>query len=232
MLKLTSLLLCALLFTNVGIASPQRARTEPDLGKLIAYLTSHRQSPENYVVSKFRDHDIVFIGEYHRIKHDVELIHRLIPRLYKAGVYNLGIEFACYEDQDRADKLITASTYDEAVARLLIFHGLSDWGFKEYEDIYRAAWKLNKSLPRHAHKFRVVNLGYRPNWPARKEQMTSSDWNKVWWHGDPDRHMADVVIKEFADKHQKALVYSGQHHAFTRESDPDRQPVFAEAPSR
>jgi hypothetical protein len=63
-------------------------------------------------------------------------------------------------------------------------------------------------------------LGYRANWTARKEEMTPADWEKVWWQGDPDVHMADVVIKEFVDKGQKALIYSGNHHAFTRYHQP------------
>lgn len=117
-------------------------------------------------------------------------------------------------------ELITADTYDENLARWLMFQWLYDWGYKDYEDIYRKAWEFNKSLPKGARKFRVVNLGYRPDWTARKEQMTGADWQKVWWQGDPDAHMADVVIKEFVDKSQKALIYSGRHHAFTRYHQP------------
>jgi hypothetical protein len=71
--------------------------------ELIQYLESHWKTPEEYVVSKFKDFDIVMIGEHHFIKHDVELIQNLIPYLYRIGVYNLGIEFGCYEYQRRAD---------------------------------------------------------------------------------------------------------------------------------
>lgn len=219
MSKTISLLIVFLLSPAIPIAA-QRKTAPPDNNKLVAYLKTHPMSPERYVIGKFRNHDIVFIGEYHRIKHDVELIHELIPRLYKAGVYNLGIEFGCYEHQNQVDKLITAETYDENLARWLMFQQLSSWGFKEYEDIYRVAWQLNRSLPKRARKFRVVNLGYRPNWPARKEEMTSADWDKVWWNGDPDEHMAGVVIKEFVNQGQKALIYSGNHHAFTQYHQP------------
>ena len=220
MRKTASLLILCILASCVTLANSQKPTPSPDIEKLAAYLKLHWKSPEDYVVSKFRDHDIVFIGEYHRIKHDVELIHKLIPRLYKAHVYNLGIEFGSYEHQDKVDRLITAETYDENLARWLIFQQDVAWGYKEYEDIYRAAWKLNSSLPRRARKFRVVNLGYRANWTARKEQMTREDWDKVWWQGDPDAHMADVVVKEFVDKGEKALIYSGNHHAFTRYHQP------------
>ena len=220
MSKLAMLLMLSIFTSGLALSQHQVQAPSSDIEKLAAYLKSHRKSPENYVISKFSDHDIVFIGEYHRIKHDVELIHKLIPRLYKAHVYNLGIEFGCYEHQDKVDQLITAKTYDENLARWLMFQQLVGWGYQEYEDIYRAAWKLNSSLPRQARKFRIVNLGYRANWTARKEKMTPADWEKVWWQGDPDKHMADVVIKEFVDKDEKALVYSGNHHAFTRYHQP------------
>ena len=213
---LRTLLICLLVQVAVG----QSPTFSPNTHELVAYLKSHGKTTEDYVIGKFSNHDIVFIGEYHRIKHDVELIHKLIPRLYKAGIYNLGIEFGCYEHQDKVDRLVTADVYDENLARWLMFQFLVDWGYKEYQDIYRKAWELNKSLPKGARKFRIVNLAYRPNWTARKEQMTREDWDKVWWQGDPDAHMADVVIKEFVDKGQKALIYSGSHHAFTRYHQP------------
>jgi hypothetical protein len=78
--------------------------------KLTQYIIEHHKTPEEYVVGKFTTHDIVFLGEYHRIKHDVELVHNLIPLLYENGVYNLGIEFANYIDQADIDRLITADS--------------------------------------------------------------------------------------------------------------------------
>lgn len=218
--RVVLLLIISLTANPLALSRGNTTEPVPEIDQLAAYLKTHGKSPEDYVIGKFSNHDIIFIGEYHRIKHDVELIHRLIQRLYRARIYNLGIEFGCYEYQDKVDRLITADTYDEALARWLMFQSLVDWGFQEYEDIYRKAWELNKSLPKGVRKFRVVNLGYRPNWTARKEVMTSADWDKVWWQGDPDAHMAEVVLKEFVDKNQKALIYSGQHHAFARYHQP------------
>ena len=53
--------------------------------ELLGYLEKNFRTPEDYVLSKFKDHEIVFIGEYHRIRHDVLLIQHLIPLLYKSG---------------------------------------------------------------------------------------------------------------------------------------------------
>ncbi len=188
--------------------------------ELIQYLKENWKSPEDYVISKFSDYDIVFIGELHRIKHDVELIQNLIPRLYKAGIYNLGMEFGNYEDQNEVDLLITADEYDENLARKIMFKSGHYWGMKEYIDIYKKAWELNKSLDEGAPKFRVVNLDYRANWKAKQKNMTRELWQKVWYKGSSDEHMASIILKEFVKKKQKALIYSGSHHAFTRYYQP------------
>lgn len=190
------------------------------------YLNIHWKSPESYVIDKFSEHDIVIIGEVYKVKHDVELIHHLIPFLYKKGIYNLGIEFGSYEYQNKVDELINGKVYDENLARWIFFKNNPTWGYKEYIDIYREAWKLNSSLPEKAPKFRVVNLGYGPAW----NEITEEEWNsadretimkKVWKFGNYDEYMAQVVSKEFIEKEQKALIYCGMHHAFTGYRQPN-----------
>jgi hypothetical protein len=44
--------------------------------------------------------------------------------------------------------------------------------------------------------------------------------SKVWHKGDPDAYMAHVVLQEFVAKNEKALIYSGIHHGFTRYHQP------------
>jgi hypothetical protein len=190
--------------------------------QLVGFLNEHQQSPEEYVLTKFQNHDIVFLGEYHRIKHDVELVQALIPRLYAAGIHNLGFEFGTFDDQAQLDALIKAPVYDETLARTILFHNMPTWGYREYLDIYRAAWKVNRSLPVGAPRFRVVNLTYRPNWSVLQGERTPEVMSKVWYKGDPDAYMAQVVLREFVSKNEKALIYCGIHHAFTRY----RQPIY------
>lgn len=198
------------------------AKLEADLSD---YLNKHLLSPEDYILGKFKDHQIVFVGEYHRIRHDVLLIQHLIPLLYRAGIYNLGIEFGVNHDQERVDKLINAPAYDEQAAREIMFDWAPYWGFKEYMDIYRAAWELNHALPAGAPRFRIVNLNCRADWSVVKTAADHDDrevMKKVWFEGDSDTFMAGVILREFAATGQKALVYSGIHHAFTRY----RQPIY------
>ena len=196
---------------------------QPQRSELAAYLKDHWRSPEDYVVSKFKDHDLVFIGEIHRVKHDPLLIQALIPKLYKAGIYNLGMEFANYSDQAQIDQLIAAPQYDEDAARRFLFNQFTTFGYKEYMDIFRAAWALNRSLPKGAPPFRVVGLNYAPNWKlvtVPNDQLTDEQRKAIFYNGSGDLFMARVVLKEFIQKDQKALIYSGIHHAFTRYLQP------------
>jgi hypothetical protein len=192
-----------------------REVSSDEKNELIDYLRSNWETPENYIISKYRDHDIVFLGEAHHIKHDVELVHNLIPLLYKNGVYNLGIEFGCYEYQEKVDSLITADAYDEDLARWLLFKWGSYWPYKEYLGLYKTAWELNKSIPEDDPRFRIIHLDYRVNWTFIKKDTPASRLKKVFHKGERDVHMAKVILEEIVRKNQKALIYAGQQHAAT-----------------
>ena len=189
--------------------------------ELTTYLGTHGMSPGDYVVSKFRDHDIVLLGERHFIKHDVEFVQSLLPFLYKNGIRNLGIEFGCHELQAKVDALVTADTYDEGLARWLMFQWASYWPYAEYLGLYRKAWELNRSLPEGAPKFRIVGLDYKVRWNLVTETMPLERWKVVFFKGPRDEHLALTIIDEFVKKKKKALVYMGQYHAFTRYYAPD-----------
>lgn len=204
-----------------GLSRAQSVQGEPDRGELLLYLQNSASNPEDYVVSKFEDHDVVFLGEWHRIRHDVQLVQRLIPRLYAAGIRHLGIEFGNAEDQQLADQLVTSPRYDEALARELTFRYFPSWGYREYIDLYRYAWTLNQSLPEGAEPFRIVHLSYRIRWDLQKPQMTAEDRRLVFHKGSTDDHMAEVILREFIDQERKALVYCGLNHAFTRYRQPN-----------
>ena len=190
---------------------------------LSEYLARHHQSPEDYIVSKFADHDVVFVGELHRIRHDAELIGRLIAPLHEAGVHNLGLEFAGHRDQELIDKLITAETYDEQLARQILFNQSVSWGYQEYADIFRAAWEVNRHAAPGAPTFRVVGLNTTPDFShvtPEKGPGHPDLQERIWPEGPGDEVMARVVLEQFVDKKHKALIYCGIHHAFTRYIEP------------
>ena len=183
-------------------------------------------APEDYVVAKFRDHDIVFLGETHYIAQNLEFLQALIPRLHAAGVYNLGFEFTTSKEQAKVDRILGAPVYDEAaVNELLIDWNGIKWGFREYADVYRAAWKLNRSLPAGARPFRIVAVDVlrRITSPSQIRPGEKPSDRKVMnrilgghFRDAINIAWANVITQEFIQKDEKALVYCGSGHSYTR----------------
>lgn len=191
--------------------------------ELNGYLQQHAQTPETYILSKFKDHDVVFLGEYHRIKHDPLLVQGLIPGLYKAGVRMIGIEFACARDQQVIDSLLTAPEYSQAVANRIFWRQWPFWGFQEYIDILKAAWQFNHSLPQEAPPFRILGLNAYMDWSyvwTPEDRSNPEIMKKVFAGGESDEVMANTIQREVLDKKEKVLIYSGCNHAYTRFHQP------------
>jgi len=221
-LLLSALLSCLFLFP---FANPAWRNERTTTETLTAYIRTDHLPPEDYVISKFKDHDVVFLGEFHRIRHDVEFVQNLIPRLYQAGVFTLAIEFARREDQPLIDQLLNGATYDESLARQIAFNQYVFWGYQEYVDIYKAAWKLNQQLPKNKRRFRILGVNCSPDWSLVQKQEDLENNPEVMtkvWRGCGETQWGKVILDEVVAKGEKALVYSGMHHAFTQY----RQPLY------
>lgn len=179
--------------------------------ELATYLKNNWATPEDYVISKFKDHDYVLIGEYGRIKHDVELIANLIPLLYKNGIYCLATEYGVSLHQKLIDSLITAPEFNRKRADSIMFRYNSLWGYKEYIDLYEAAWKVNHSLKPGEKKFRIVNLACL-YFPCEKLHYMKNNL---------DLFMLKVFYDEIKKKKVKALIYTSSNRALTRYHTPD-----------
>ena len=177
------------------------------------YLKENGQSPEQYVISKFEQYDYVFLGEYHRAKQDVNFVSALIPDLYKNGIRNIAYEFYEYTNQIILDSLLSAKEWDEKC----LYHHISKgyavtWGYTEYLNLFKKVWEFNQTLEPNQIKFRVVLLHSEYN-PCEKDPFGGQD---------RDFFMANVFAKEIVSKGEKALIYCGTHHAFTKY----RHPVY------
>jgi hypothetical protein len=200
-------------------AAARPAVDKAEVNALLTYAQGNWRSPEDYVLSTFVGHDIVFLGEFFKIRQNVQLVSDLVPRLFAAGVRNLGIEYALSDDQKDIDALVTAPAWDESKARAITFDWLVTWGYQEYIDLYKAAWKVNHGLPAGAKPFRVVGLNVRQHWENLKSERDMNDPKvvaRIFSDGVPDANMAVVIDREFIQKGEKALVYCGTQHIFTR----------------
>jgi hypothetical protein len=178
-----------------------------------AYFGNHREDPTRYLVRQFSNHDIVFVGEMHGVQQNLEFLQALIPNLYAAGVYNLGYEFSLYKDQERIDRLLTSDRYDPHEIETLLLGIDLTYVVQEYADVYKAAWQFNRTLPPTARHFRIVALNLDTNsqtptdaWGGQR--LNSHDTDNIFW--------AQVISKEILAKHEKALIYSGSGHSYTR----------------
>lgn len=205
---------------------PYLPKVDPQLQKeLVDYLKSHYATPEDYVISKFADHDVVILGESHCIKHNPELVQALIPRLYKRGIYTLAMEFIRREDQPLIDRLVNSPDYDEMLARRILFNECVFWGYQEYVDIFKSAWRLNRALPEGTRPFRILGVNTSQDWSLIKNDQDAEDPDirRRVFNGGEDT-WAKVILDEVVAKKEKAMVYCGMHHAFTTY----RQPAYDE----
>lgn len=207
-------------------ASDDVTYTKPDnLQECVDYINAHYMTPEDYVIEKFKTHDVVILGECHRVKHDVMLVQNLIPLLYANGIYTVAIEFASYEDQALIDRLITAAEYDEELARTISLHvlvGLGFGGYQEYCDIFKAAWKLNTTLAADARKMRILGINDTLDWsPVKTEaDRDNPEIRRKVFKNFSEQHWAERVKTEVLDKNEKVLCYCGMHHAFSKYRQP------------
>jgi|GEM_PF-76302 enterochelin esterase-like enzyme len=205
------------LFCSISmILSNVYAQRTAHYEKEVSYLNQYGKTPTDYILGKFSTYDVVLLGEDHAIKEDLDFIIDLIPSLYKAGVYNLGMEFGASEMQSKLDSLLNAKIYDEESARDMMYFYNVGWAYKEYTDIYWSVWKFNKSLPVNAKKFKILNLSYQYNWSAYKSARTLENMSKIFYKGPVDKFRAYLVEKEILEKHEKALLFVGNVHAFTK----------------
>jgi hypothetical protein len=192
---------------------------------LVAYLSANAQPPEAYVLSKFRTQDIVFLGEFHRIRHDVLFVRSLVGRLLETGVTNLGLELAAVSAQPLLDSLMALPAYDRSLARRILWTDMGGWWpYEEYLDLFRAAWEANARRPEGSPPLRVLALIPDVDWDrlyhgTEEERQEERRRGPGMW----DSTMARVLIREVLDRGEKALVYCGIHHAFRG----FRQPVVS-----
>lgn len=224
-MKITFLRFSILAFLLIGCSTTKTPLPDVDpevKAKLIKYIENNYLTPEDYIINKFRDHDIIFIGEWHRIKHDVQLIQNLIPRLYDAGIYTLATEYARREDQYLIDSLLYGKQYNQKLAEKITFLQFVHWGYQEYVDIFKAAWQLNQNLPAGSRKFRILGLNDSLDWSIIKtqEDRENDEIKKRVWQGGGEYFWAQVILNEVVAKGEQALVYSGIHHAFTEYQQP------------
>lgn len=219
--------LAVLILTLIVISACADHSELPELdptlrAELESWLTTEGRAPNEYVVGLFDDHDVVFLGEWHRIKHDLLFVRSLFKPLYDAGIRVFATEFARREDQPLIDTLLAKPNWDEALARRIVFQQFVHWGYQEYVDLLKAAWEVNQGLPEGAPRFQVIGMNDSPDWSYVKtqEDRDRAEIKRKVWQGGGEEFWAEVIL-DTVDAGERVLVHCGIHHAFTQ----FRQPI-------
>jgi hypothetical protein len=189
----------------------------PDSSAYLAYLRQHAKTPVQYVLDKFKDHDVVILGEMHGVRENCELFADLIDPLYhQAGVRYFAMELLRHKNTPLVNQLVTGREYDQQLAlRIFRDYAHPDFGYKEYMDIIKAIWQLNNKLPPQAEKFKVIALD-KGDWEAIDLPTSPSTKEYEEFVKAHDPFMADVLEREVLAKGGKVLVQIGYMHSFTR----------------
>jgi hypothetical protein len=184
------------------------------------YIKTNANSPEDYIIEKFKAYDIILLGEHHMVKQNLSFIQSLIPKLYQNGIYNLGMEFGAFENQNKLDSLLVAKKYDHKLAESMMFDYNVTWAYQEYVDVARAAWEFNSKLPKHARPFRILNLSYIYRWEKFNGKRNSTSMKEVFTKGTPHFFRVNVIENEVLNKREKILALVGTPHAYTKYGSP------------
>ena len=121
------------------------------------YLRANSQHPTDYVLSKLEAHRVVLLGEHHWIRHDVELVLSVIPRLRENGIFTLAFEILDAEDQESVDRLVEAAEWMPELAMSL--QRTQAWPYQEYLQILHAVWETNRSRSEGEPALKLLALG-------------------------------------------------------------------------
>ena len=198
----------------VDVSSLTKAHHKP----FVAYLKANGKPPIEYVVDKFKQHDVVILGEPHQVKEVCEFVSQLIePAYHQGGVRYLAMEVFKYKNTALANQIVTGESYDEESAlQLLRDCGWPEWGFQEYIDILKAVWQVNQKLPPEAEKFKVVCM--ESDWDGSVLRTGKSLWKLpgiFYRMATRDKFMAKVLDWTVVKKGKKVLVHVGANHDFT-----------------
>jgi hypothetical protein len=96
-----AIMICLALAARTG-----RAADQPLQQSLGPYLTASFKTPDQYIRDKFKSHDLVIVGEFHHVKQGLDLLHRVLPTLYRdCGVRFLGYRSLLHHCKARLRRL-------------------------------------------------------------------------------------------------------------------------------
>jgi hypothetical protein len=211
------LLLLYVLF-NLNLFHKTKKLTATHLNSLVERIDPVQSDPFRFVAEKFDNHSIVFLGEMHRRKQDLEFFAQLIPYLYQTKKINvIGWEFGAQEFQKDADSIVSAGEFDRKKAIAIMRRSMYNWPWEEYLNIFKRIWETNKTITDTNEKIRFLQLNepFIPKIAFSKDPITRNMAVK-----SIDSELPGIVEREVLLKNKKALIYCGLNHSLTKFETP------------
>lgn len=165
-----------------------------------------------YLADKIRNHYVVGLGEDHWIKDHPQFLCDALRTLAQDSTVRidvLAVEFGNQRDQALADSLVAAPTYRHDLAIRILRNAPDNVGnpYKEYADIFRTVWELNRTKPR-SQRTRILLLDP----PFILDAMDGKPYKAT---GSRDDAQTDLLRWELIKK-KHVLFYCGLGHVGRR----------------
>lgn len=177
------------------------------------FISTIRQSPEEFLLRQLESHKLVINGEYHRRKVSWDMLKRLIAMpdfAHKVGTVFLELPSWC---QSKMDEFMASETLKQEII-LEIFREeqpLGWWDKGEFEFICDLR-RINMNLPA-TKKIKVILADYQLPY---SKLTKSEEWKE---QEDRNAHMAHIISKTIlsSDDHRGNLFLVGCGHAYKSE---------------
>lgn len=198
--------------------------------QMVDYLTRSSDA-STYLLDRFGEKDLLLLGETGNVRQQLEFLSELIPELDRAGIRHLGFQYANREDQARIDELLTAVTFDESLAKQILFNHMAILGYGEYLQVFRVAWEVNRRKADGAPPMRIIAISRNLDYSLIDHEGDTEDPEvlaQIFADGVPDVVMAETIMTEIVQPGHKGLVYTAFPHALTEFSQPPYTERLAE----
>ena len=206
-----------------GSRVPRLPVSRAETTELVESYRSTRRPAGEYVAGLFDRFSVVLIGETGNIRQHVEVAAEIVPAIFDRGIRAYAVAFLRSADQDDIDDLLTAETFDEALAHELLFRRLVLNGYEEYVDVLRGVWTVNIARSPGTEPMRVLGLAGREDYTHIRTEADARDpevVRRVLLDGLQDEHAASVLIRA-AERGERIAAYVGFESAWTRVSNPE-----------
>lgn len=199
-MKRTLLLFCLLCTALAAAKEPAKAYG--------ACIARHGREPMAYIADKVRSHTVVAIGEDHWVKDHPAFFCEVIRTLARDSTARprvIALEFGNRLDQRLADTVASAEVYREDLVKRILRQAPDTYGnpYREYADIFRTVWEVNRTLPAEARmRIELLDPPYVQAW---------MDGQPYTYTGSRDDAMFETIRASIVAR-ERVLFYAGMAH--------------------